>query len=119
MRYYTEKPKFTASGFGEVYKCDHPVYNECTLIKLGDRGLAIIQQRYDPNTKHTWWGPVDEWLIAKIYIHPGFRKYFIFRAEQPKDGIYPTVPVRKVMWNLRMKPIRKKKWETTFDHAFV
>lgn len=48
MRYHYEKPKVYVSMYGEAYECDHPVYNKCTLFKIDKRGLAVIQQRYDP-----------------------------------------------------------------------
>ena len=36
-----------------------------------------------------------------------------------KDGLYPTVTVRKLMWALRMKPLKKERWETVFDRGTV
>lgn len=48
MRYHYEKPKVYVSMYGKAYECDHPVYNRCTLFKMGKKGLAVIQQRYDP-----------------------------------------------------------------------
>lgn len=35
--------------YGETYICNHEVYNKCTLYKIDNKGLAIIQQCYDPN----------------------------------------------------------------------
>lgn len=48
MRYHYEKPEIYSMMYGEVHECDHPVYDKCTLFKINNRGLAIIQQRYDP-----------------------------------------------------------------------
>lgn len=53
MRYHYEKPTLYFSIYGEVYTCGHPVYDRCTLFKMKDRGLAIIQQRFDKQTKRT------------------------------------------------------------------
>lgn len=78
MRYHYEKPEVTTSMYGETYICDHPVYNRCTLIKIGEKGIAIIQQRFDP-----------------------------------------TVTIRQIMWALRMKPLPKNRWETTFDRRNI
>ena len=50
MRYHYEKPEFYASMYGEIYICDHPVYTRCTLFVIGDKGLSIIQQRYEADT---------------------------------------------------------------------
>ena len=71
MRYHYEKPPIYLSMYGQRYCCDHPVYNHCTLFLVGERGLAVIQQRYDPETKHTFWAEVDEWLTDPLYLHPG------------------------------------------------
>jgi hypothetical protein len=59
MRYHYEKPQLYLSKYGNTYTCKHPVYNTCTLFKIGDDGLAVIQQRYDERTKHTYWTEID------------------------------------------------------------
>lgn len=53
MRYHFEKPPIYLSMYGQRYRCDHPVYNSCTLFLVEERGLAVIQQRFDPETKAT------------------------------------------------------------------
>ena len=53
MRYHYEKPKLYSSMYGNTYECDHPVYDKCTVFKIGRKGLAVIQQRYDSETKST------------------------------------------------------------------
>jgi hypothetical protein len=81
--------------------------------------LAVIQQRYEPLTKHTWWGTIDPWLVDQIYEHPDFVGYFDSHAGLPTDGVYPTVTIRQIMWSLRMKPIEKNKWESVFDRKDI
>lgn len=105
--------------YGETYACDHPVYNKCTLFKIGDKGLAVIQQRYNKATKHTWWSEIDPWLTDGLYLHQGFREFFDERAGKCMDGLYPTVSVRQMMWALKMKPIRRDRWETCFDRRCI
>lgn len=119
MRYYFEKPAIYFSMYGEVYICDHPVYNRCTLFKIKDRGLAVIQQRFDKETKTTWWGEVDPWITDSLYLHPKFKEYFDRRSGACKDGLYPTVTVRQIMWALRMKPLKRERWETVFDRRDI
>ena len=51
MRYHYKKPFLYFNKYRNAYECNHPVYNRCTLIEIGEKGLAIIQQRYDSNTK--------------------------------------------------------------------
>lgn len=119
MKYHYEKPKVYSSMYGETYLCDHPVYNRCTLFKIGSKGLAVIQQRFDKNTKSTWWSEIDPWLTDALYLHPKFKEYFDKRAGECTDGLYPTVTVRQIMWAFKMKPIRKERWETVFDRREI
>jgi hypothetical protein len=119
MRYHYEKPRIYLSMYGTTYNCNHPVYDACTLFEIGDRGLAVIQQRYDPQTKRTWWAPIDPWLTDALYLHPGFREFFEKRAGKCTDGLYPTVTIRQIMWALKMKPLAKSRWETTFDRKDI
>lgn len=119
VRYHYEKPEIFLSIYGDTYKCDHPVYDQCTLYRIGDKGLAVIQQRYDSDEKITWWGEIDPWLTDCIYLHPKFKKYFDSRAGLATDGLYPTVTIRQLMWALKMKPIARKRWETCFDRKYI
>ena len=43
MRYHYIKPKLYLAIYGDTYVCDHPVYNTCTLFKINEKGLAVIQ----------------------------------------------------------------------------
>lgn len=119
MRYHYQKPDIYLSMYGKLYICDHPVYNRCTLFKIGDKGLAVIQQRYDSGSKHTWWGEIDSWLTDELYVHPKFKPYFDERAGTCTDGLYPTVTIRQIMWALKMKPIPRERWETVFDRREI
>ena len=119
MRYHYEKPSIYISMFGEQYSCNHPVYSVCTLFKIQEKGLAVIQQRFNNDKKSTWWGEVDPWVANDIYLHPKFKEYFDNRAETSTDGLYPTVTVRQIMWALKMKPIKRERWETCFDRGYI
>ncbi len=119
MKYHFEKPAFYQSMYGELYICNHPVYNSCTLYKIGDKGLAVIQQRFNSETKETRWEQIDPWLTDEIYLHRGFSEYFRERSGVCRNGIYPTVTVRQIMWALRMKPLPKQIWETVFDRRDI
>lgn len=118
MRYHLEKPALYSSLYGETYACDHPVYDKCTLYLMGDKGLAVIQQRTD-RQKRTWWGEIEPWLTDVLYLHPKFKAYFDERAGVCTDGLYPTVTLRQIMWALKIKPIAKKRWETCFDRRDI
>lgn len=119
MRYHYEKPSIYLSTYGDTYKCDHPVYDACTLFKMEDKGLAVIQQRQDSESKTTWWGEIDPWLTDALYLHPKFKKYFDDRSGENEDGLYPTVTIRQIMWALKIKPLPRERWETCFDRREV
>lgn len=119
MRYHYEKPTIYLSMYGKLYNCEHPIYNACTLFEIDDKGLAVIQQRFDEDTKSTWWSELDAWLTDDLYLHPKFKEYFDKRAGACTDDLYPTVTVRQIMWALKMKPIPKERWETVFDRADI
>lgn len=115
MRYHYEKPSIYLSMYGSTYECDHPVYSKCTLFKINKKGLAIIQQRYDEESKHTWWTEIDPWLTDTLYLHPKFSTFFNDRAGEPTNGLYPTATIRQIMWALKLKPLPRFRWETCFD----
>lgn len=105
--------------YGSTYICSHPVYSKCTLYKIGEKGLAVIQQRYDKSEKKTWWSEIDPWLTDDLYLHPRFKKFFDERASESNGGLYPTVTIRQIMWAMKMKPIPKERWETCFDRKDI
>ncbi len=119
MRYHFQKPAIYLSMYGERYICEHPVYDCCTLFRIQEKGLAVIQQRFDEQTKCTWWGELDPWLTDALYLHPDFQEYFNERSGECKDGLYPTVTVRQMMWALKMKPLKRERWETCFDRRSI
>lgn len=119
MRYHYKKPHIYLSMYGKIYICSHPVYDRCTLFEINGKGLAVIQQRFNPDSKNTWWGEIDQWLTDDLYLNPNFKKYFDERAKKCKNGIYPTVTIRQIMWALKMKPLSKERWETVFDRKDI
>lgn len=104
-----------------IFQTNHPAYYCATLFTIKDNGLAVIEQKYDHVTKHTWWGPIgDKQLVNDIYYHPKFKEYFDKHSgEWRRDNKYPTVTVRQIMWALRMKPLKKQPWETVFDRREI
>lgn len=119
MRYHHEKPTLYSSLYGDTYYCNHPVYDKCTLFKINNKGLAVIQQRYDSKTKSTWWTEIDPWLTDLIYLHPKFEEIFEKRADECANGLYPTVTIRQLMWSLKLKPLKRERWETCFDRKDI
>ena len=43
MKYHHEKPSVYTSVYGNTYECDHLVYDKCTLFKIDQNGLSVIQ----------------------------------------------------------------------------
>lgn len=119
MRYHYTKPTIYLSKYGSTYNCNHPVYSKCTVFTNEKRGLAVIQQRFDKKTKSTWWGEIDPWLTDSLYLHPKFKEYFDKRSGECTDGLYPTVTIRQIMWALKLKPLKKERWETCFDRRDI
>lgn len=95
----------------------HPLYDNGTLYKTKDgRGLVVVQLHYAPKMKVAWWGPIRMDLMYSILSHSKFKEYFdTHAAKKDEDGSYPTFPIRKVMWWLKMKPLPKSAWEQGFD----
>lgn len=119
MRYHCERPVIYVSMYGRTYYCSHPVYDKCTLFEMGNKGLAVIQQKYNQDTKVTWWGEIDPWLTDKLYLHPKFKSFFDERSGECSNGLYPTVTIRQIMWALKMKPLKRERWETCFDRREI
>lgn len=119
MRYHYEKPSVYLAMYGSTYTCNHPVYDICTLFQIDNKGLAVIQQRFDKSTKQTQWDKIDPWLNDMLYLHPGFKAFFDKRSGTCTDGLYPTVTIRQIMWALKIKPLPKERWETTFDRRNI
>lgn len=116
MNTHYERPMSSKALFGRTYTCDHRLYTYCTLYEAHGVGLAVIQQRFDKDTKTTYWSQIDDYLVDDIYQQPGFKEFFEKHAGPRKGYIYPTIPVRSLMYALRMRPLKKEYWETVFDH---
>ena len=119
MRYHFKKPAIFSRLYGRTYICDHPVYNRCTIYEIDGKGLAVIQQRFNSINKSTRWTEIDPWLTDALYLHPKFKEFFDERAGEKIGDIYPTVTLRQIMWALKMKPLKKERWETAFDRRDI
>lgn len=97
-----------------TYRCDHQLYKTCTLIKKDGLGLAVIQQRFNSEERVSWWGAVDRGLMHDITHNEHFDRIFSEKAGECKNGLYPTIEVRKLMYAVGLKPLKKQFWETTF-----
>ena len=113
MKYYYKPSTDVSAGAGEIYICNHPLFNRATLFKQHERGLLLVQEHYNKKTKARLWGPVVPWLSYDIYANANFDRFFDENASEiDKNSLYPIFPVRKVMWALRMKPLQREEWES-------
>lgn len=81
--------------------------------------LQLFSNDMIPSTKITWWTEIDPWLTDGLYLHERFLEFFNDRAREPENGIYPTVTIRQIMWALKMKPLKRERWETCFDRRDI
>ena len=109
MRYFYQKPEIGKPEHGRRIPLDHPAYKFGTLFTDGDRGLILVQMRFELN--YAYWDAIDFWLANDIYEHPKFPEWFSMNAT---ESDYPIFQVRSVMWTLRMKPLPKAEWERYF-----
>lgn len=99
MRYYYEKPENYTVTKAKTIECDDPLYSKCTLYEVDGKGLKVVQLRFNPKLKIFFYGPIDDYLIDDIFSREGF-------LENLSEPPYPVMDVRKLMWKLRMKPLK-------------
>lgn len=83
MKYHYTKPTEYSSMYGQLYECNHPAYNHCTLYLIGDKGLAVIQQRYDKKSKCTWWSEIDRCLTDAVEAISKYGDFEWFVSDDP------------------------------------
>lgn len=117
--YYTPNTSKRRLSVAKSYKCDHPLYDICSLFVKDGLGLAVIQQRFNEERKVSWWGPVDPWILNDIFDSERFNEVFLKHAGPPGDGLYPTMEVRKLMYAVGLKPLKKQYWEMSFRSQII
>ena len=115
-QFYKPENEAVEYEHAKFYTCDHPLYDSCALYLLPDgRGLAVVQKRWSERSKVSYWAYVDPVVVEDIWQNSMLQRYLELYAEMPENGLYPTVPVRRLMWALGMPPIQKESWEKEFD----
>ena len=67
MRYYYEKPEKWTMDEGYILSFLHPLYKAATVyMDKEKKGIAVVQQRFNPLSKVFWWGSIDPWLVDDI-----------------------------------------------------
>ena len=75
--------------------------------------LIVIKRVFNPITKTVYLDALKPDLATDVYLNEGFRTFFQTHAKAAEDGIYPFFEVRKLMWELRMKPLKRENWENS------
>lgn len=71
MRYHDNaQPQEWTNYYGSVYRCNHPVYRVCTLYKERSKGLCVIQQRYNKESKATYWSAIMVRCFLTTFDNP-------------------------------------------------
>ena len=113
MRYYYQSrdgDKVPQKGY--IKWQPHQCYYLCTLYQKDNLGLAVVRPVFDETEKTIRFDALDDNLANDICNQPDFDEYFAEHADfQDESGCFPTVGVRKIMWALRMKPLKKEDWE--------
>lgn len=110
MKYfYRPSDDFPIQEYGRQIRVDgNPLFNTATLFKIGDKAIIVVQEHWLAKSKAKYWGAVNSRLATDIYLNPNFAEYF--KTVATSDD-YPVMQVRKLMWAIRMKPLKKEFWE--------
>lgn len=100
--------------FGRTISADNPFFSHCTVFEDDDKGIAVIKKTFYPAIKKVGYDGVNKNLATDIYLNENFKKFFEANAKPKKDGLYPVFELRKLMWALRMKPLKREEWEKIF-----
>lgn len=109
--YYIPLSTSTRQRHSITYRCEHPLFSQATLFKSDIFGLLVIQKRFNSNLKAMFFGPIDPWLANDIFEEPKFVEVFNRLSGACEDAMYPFIEVRKLMYKLGMKPMKKEFWE--------
>lgn len=111
MKYHYKPPAITIPVYGELIGLEHPVYTCGTLFREGERGIVVVQKIFNEELKMCYWSGVDPAVANDIYTAP---KFYDFFKQHAKEKDYPIFQLRSLMWQLRMKPLKKESWEEYF-----
>lgn len=111
MKYYYEPQKQSVRVFGKPINLEHLIYRAGTLFEEHGKGLIIVQKYFSPEWKSCYWDRLEYGIANDIYTSP---KFYDFFDKNAKDSDYQIFELRKVMWELRMKPLQKEEWEEYF-----
>ena len=73
MKYFYDPPDEWTMYSAYTYRCNHPMYDACTLYSKDGKGVAVVQQRWSKKTKMTWWSQIDPWLVDDISTKPDWK----------------------------------------------
>lgn len=112
MKYFYQPQRQSVRVFGKpIVLEDHPIYRSGTLYLENGKGLIAVQKYFNSEWKSCYWDHVEYGIANDLYLAPGFFEFF---QQNAMESDYPIFELRKLMWILRMKPLRKEDWENYF-----
>ena len=116
MRYFYKEKEDIRRFHGIIYihRCRNFLFTEGTLYYKKGYGLIVVRKYFDENKKKCWYGPLSQGLANDIFLNKNFERIFYELAGKRGADGYPFIDVRKLMWQLRMKPLKKDIWEFFF-----
>ena len=112
MKYYYEPRPQPVRVFGKpIVLEDHPIYRGGTLYFEHGKGIIVVQKYFSSEWKSCYYDRVEYGIANDIYLSPNFSEFF---HENAKESDYPIFELRKLMWTLRMKPLKPEDWEKHF-----
>ena len=114
MRYFAQPKELYVRLYGKDVNSSHTLIRSGTLFQQGALGLLVVQNRFDEESKSFYYGAIDGWLCNEIYLNERFADAFKKFAGPCVNGNYPVIKLRKLMWALRMKPLKKEYFEEDF-----
>ena len=109
-----------------MYQCTGKLMNviiQYTINVLYSKWVRKVWRLFNSDMirirKKTWLGDIDPWLTDSLYLHDKFLEFFEARSGESDNGSYPTVTIRQMMWAMKMKPVKRERWETCFDRRDI
>ena len=116
MKYFYEEKRDDRklSGIIYIHRAGSFLFSDGTLFLKDGKGLIVVRKYFDKVRKICYYGPISRGLANDIFTHERFCEVFAdYAHKRGKDG-YPFIDVRKFMWALRMKPLKKDIFEFFF-----
>ena len=107
MKIHYKEETFEIPKYSKIHFQNLKLYSRGMLYERDGIGLVIVELKFDEKRKSFYYDAISGALSNRIYENDGFVKYFEENADSPKNGLYPSADARKVLWALKMPPLKK------------